>query len=74
MIEELMAVGARRLVLHSSFLSQLVGSHSDLVDIVALTLKLFDDIEQRIRQVVEDHVVHVGLRVYCRVEQLKVLL
>ena len=72
---KLMPIGVPRIVLHSSFLLQkLVGRYSDLVDVVALTLKLFNDTEQRIRQVIKDHVVHVGLRVDCRVEPLKVLL
>ena len=74
-LKSLWPVGATRLVLHSSFLLQkLVGSHPDLVDVVALTLKLFDDVDQRVRQVVEHHMLQVGLRVHRWMKQLNILL
>ena len=71
----LVAVAVARLVLHSSFLLQkIVGRHSDLVDVIALNLKLFDDVNQRIRQVVEHHMLQVGLRVHRWMKQLNILL
>jgi hypothetical protein len=59
----------------SSFLLQeFVGRYANLVDVNALALKLLNNVQQRIREIVEHHVINVRLSINARVKQSGILL